>query len=195
MTFGLRGKWRPPVNKTVWLIVLLLLPVVTAETRGASRWSDFDPADYEEDGGSGFTVFSRPGDGVYGFGFGSGLWLKNTPVFGDYLIRLYRHRGERAYYSGIGMTLRLMPRWTVAPYIGGGGNYNYSLSRSGRAADETERAAGGSYWSGHVETGLRIWMPRRLQFIDAAVRRAWNAGPDDYTLVFVGFGTGPPPRR
>lgn len=155
----------------------------------------FDPADYEEEAGSGFTVFSGPDDGIHGFGFNHGTWLKNAPVLGDFLLRAYDHGGERAYYSGIGMTLRLMPRWTFAPYIGGGGNYNYSIARRVEDTGASGRAQGDSYWSGHAETGVRVWIPRRMQYLEAAARQVWNHGPDDYTLLLFTFGRGPLPLR
>ncbi len=190
---------RPTIRVFVCLILAVsVIPAAARRAFGEPRSlidQRFDPAAYEEDGGSGFTVFSGPGDDVHGFGLGHGIWLKNAPVFGDYLIRTYYHGGQRAYYSGVGMTLRLMPRWTLAPHIGGGGNYNYSIARRVDDHQTSGHARGDSYWSGHAETGIRLWIPHRLQYFDVAVRQAWNHGPEDYILFLISFGRGALPRR
>lgn len=182
-----RGWLRPALGWTL----CLLLPAAGIAPAGASG---FDRESYEEPAGSSFSLFASPDDEIYGVGFGSGTWLKNAPVLGDYLLRMYYHGEERAYYSGIGMTLRLMPRWTYAPYVGGGGNYNYAFAHSGRAYEQND-GRGADYWSGHAEAGLRLWRPHRFQFFEVAFRQTWNAGPRDYPLFFIGFGQGPPPVR
>ncbi len=178
--------------------IRLCFALILCAARGAARTSaisGFDREAYEEEAGSGFSMFSNPKDDIHGFGYCAGTWLKNTPVLGEYLARLFYHGGEHAYYSGIGMTLRIMPRRIYAPFIGGGGNYNYSLARSSREIEINGRTVGDSYWSGHAETGIRVWFPRRSMYLEGAVRRTWNAGPEDYTLFFLSYGQGPVPGR
>ncbi len=177
--------------KRAWHIALLVCGL--GEAMGRER---FDPADYEEFGGSAFLVFGAPEQDLYGVGFSFGTWLKGFPVLGDYQLRGFYHGRERAYYSGVGMTLRLMPRWAaIAPYLGAGGNYNHSLSDENDALDAPETSRGESYWNAHAEAGIRLQPLGSSWFYEGAVRRARNFGPADDTQFFVVLGQGPPRGR
>jgi hypothetical protein len=158
----------------------------------------FEREDYEEDAGSSFAVLLNSEDDIYGISFGSGTWLKGTPIFGDYFIRLFSNEIEDAYYSGLGMTFRLMPHWRIAPFIGAGGSYNHSFSggstetdMSGSTEAEELPSRGDSYWGGHTEVGLRLWVKNRLELFEIMGRYTWNSleGDRDYWLVGISTGT------
>jgi hypothetical protein len=158
----------------------------------------FEREDYEEDAGSSFAFLLNPEDDIYGISFGAGTWLKGTPVFGDYFIRIFSNDIEDAYYSGLGMTFRLMPHWKFAPFVGAGGSYNHSLSRGSTEPDmfssmEAERlpSRGDSYWGGHAEAGFRLWIKNRLQLFEIMGRYTWSSleGERDYWLVGISTGT------
>ena len=91
---------------------------------------DFDGRDWEEPAGVTCTALVSPEDGVYGVAFGEGVWLKHTPILGDFSISLFKNDNVGALLSGIGMTIRIMPRWKLAPFVGGVGSF---------AADSTTR--------------------------------------------------------
>ncbi len=172
---------------------LVTLMAAVALRGSAFAWDrGFDRESYEEDAGSSFMLFFSPDEDIYGLGFGSGTWLVNTPVFGDYAVRLYHNGLEKSYYSGIGMTLRIMPRWTWAPFFGAGGGYNHSLSQE-RYEDDGRPTRAASYWSGHADAGLRVWSSERSRFHEIMVRQTWNGSAADYALLLIGFGYGPRP--
>ena len=157
----------------------------------------FDPRDYEEDGGGGFTLLANPDDETYGMRFGFGVWLKNTPIFGDTGVSLVRNNVEDALYSGLDLTLRVMPHWTVAPFAGGGASYNYSLSGEsdkidpGSEGPEALDSRGEDYWGTHVESGIRIWTGRsRISLFELLGRYTWSSldGDRDYWLAGVMIG-------
>lgn len=162
----------------------------------ADIW-DFDGEAYEESAGSTFAVEFNPEDQIYGGGFGWGLWLKNTPVFGDYFLTFFSNGMEDASYGALGLTLRLMPHWKVAPFVGAGGSYNGSASNGGAdeaaAAEEDEPAdRGDSYWGGHVEAGVRVWLASRVRLLELRGRYTWSSLEDNrgYWLIGIGTGTG-----
>ncbi len=165
-------------------------------TVSARAW-DFDRESYEEDAGTNFILLFSPEHAIYGVGMGGGTWLRGTPVFGDYAARLYWNDIEKGLYSGVGMTLRIMPRWTFAPFAGGGGNYNHALTSEVDEPDPDFPKRGESYWSWHAEGGVRFWLHERRQFLDLAWRQTWSSmrGERDYTLIVASFGTGILPGR
>ncbi len=181
--------------KTALVPILAGLILTAATATFASSW-DFDRESYEEDAGSNFLCFFSPEHTIYGIGYGSGTWLRNVPIFGDYSARLYYNGIEKAVYSGVGMTLRVMPRWTWAPFVGAGGHYNYSITQESLDPDERLPSRGDSYWSGHAEGGFRLWLRQRSQFFDVAYRQTWSSlkGERDYALVVLGFGVGAAPQ-
>lgn len=154
---------------------------------------DWDGEQYEEPAGSSFAVILNPSDNVYGAHFGRGLWLKNTPVFGDYFVALFSNGKEDAFYGGMGLTLRLMPHWRVAPFVGAGGSYNWSSKDQSAAQQPADQPPdrGASYAAGHVETGVRFWMTNRARLLEIMGRYTWTAldGDRDYWLVGLGTGT------
>jgi len=178
---------RKPVKLRA-IVVLIVSPVLVLPAFA------FEREDYEEDAGSTFGVLLNPDDGIYGLSAGAGTWLKGTPVFGDYFVRLFSNDIEDAVYSGLGMTLRLMPHWTFAPFVGGGGSYNYSFSddSSDESEDEDLPDGGDSYWGGHAECGLRLWTSNRLGLLEVSGRYTWSSldGERDYWLAVISTGTG-----
>lgn len=172
-----------------------------AAAAGVGAWEydpmTFDSEQYEEDAGPSFAVLLNPADEIYGIHFGWGTWLKKTPVFGDYSLSLFSNGIEDAFYAGIGMTLRLMPHWKAAPFVGVGGNFNYSLSgvepdlpEELRDPDDLE-AKGDNYWGGYVESGVRIWLKKsKMGLFEIMGRYTWSslAGDRDYWLVGISTG-------
>ncbi|MCX7590042.1 MAG: hypothetical protein N2255_00280 [Kiritimatiellae bacterium] len=160
----------------------------------------FEREDYEEEAGASSSFLLNPSDDVYGIGLGGGTWLKGTPVFGDYSVRLFRNGIEDAFYGGIGLTIRIMPHWMLAPFAGAGGSYSHSLSRGASeksarmfssAGEEAER--GRSYWAVEVETGFRFWCGGRLGFLELNFRRLWPSledGRHGYWLIGIGMRPG-----
>ena len=190
------------VSQQCKLVALLLaIPLLGGRLQAGSFWDDdYDREDYEEPAGPSIAFLLNPSDDIWGISLGSGTWLTDTPVFGDYFVRLFYNGIEEATYSGIGMTLRLMPHWSVAPFVGAGGSYNYSFNRAEVDTSDSTfvvqgddySAAGESYWGGHVETGLRIWFNSRVQLIEVMGRYTWssNEGERDYWIVGISTGVG-----
>lgn len=161
---------------------------------------DWDREEHEEDAGSSFAVLFNSRDDVYGIGFGAGTWIRNTPVFGDYFLSLFSNGIEDSWYGGVGMTIRLMPHTKAAPFFGGGGSYNRSLSGS---KDETETGAivvpdeeaslpvrGESYWAWHAEAGVRFWLSGRVGLIELMGRQTWSSQGNDRGYWLVGISMG-----
>lgn len=164
-----------------------------------AAFDDFDAESREEPAGASFGVALNTQDDVYGIVFGSGLWLRDTPVFGNYELDLFSSRIEDAWYSGFGLTLRLMPHTTVAPFAGGGGSYNLTLTEEQDGdfepppgKDEPLPDRGESYWAYHAEAGIRFWVPSVVQLVELCGRYTWSAldGDRDYWMVIVSTGTG-----
>ncbi len=183
------------------LLLLLAIPLFGGFVYGAGMWDDdYDREDYEEPAGASFAFLLNPADDIWGIGIGSGTWLVDTPIFGDYFVRLFYNGLEETTYSGIGMTLRIMPHWRVAPFVGAGGSYNYALNRAEADSEDGSLTvhgddyseAGQSYWGGHAEAGLRIRFDSRLQLLELMGRYTWssNEGDTDYWLVGISTGVG-----
>ncbi len=159
----------------------------------------FEREDYEEPAGASFAALLNPQDGIYGISMGDGTWLKGTPVLGEFFLAIFSNDIEDSFYSGAGMTFRIMPHWRVAPFVGGGGSYNYSFSQG--SGDDDGQAApkdaglpnrGDSYWGWHAEAGFRIWNLEKLGLFEIMFRYTWSSlegGDRDYWLV--GISTGP----
>ena len=187
---------RFPVRVCAVAVLVCILGDATRAVAGS-----FESDDYEEPAGASFAFLLNPDDQIYGIGGGSGLWLRGTPVFGDYFVSLFSSEIENAMYSGVGMTLRLMPHWRVAPFIGGGGSFNYSLSQGSTTnnvtsptstEDEAWPDRGTSYWAGHAEAGVRMWFNNRLQLLEFMLRYTATSheGDRDYWLIGISTGTG-----
>jgi len=162
----------------------------------AVDWDTYNREDYEEPAGASFALLANPKDNIYGVTFGDGTWLKNTPVFGDYFLGTTYNGVEEAWYGSIGMTIRLMPHWRVAPFIGAGGSYNYSLS--GLSSNTTTTTAkeysdqGDSYAGGHAEAGIRVLSENRAMLFEIMGRYTWTSLKEDrnYWLVGISIGIG-----
>jgi hypothetical protein len=190
------------VSRQCKLVALLLaIPLLGGRLQAGSFWDDdYNREDYEEPAGPSFAFLLNPADDIWGISVGAGTWLTGTPIFGDYFARLFHNGIEEATYSGLGMTLRLMPHSTVAPFVGAGGSYNYSLTTVESHTGDTTlvvhgknySAVGKSYWGGHVETGVRVWFSSRLQLLEVMGRYTWsgNEGDRDYWLVGISTGVG-----
>ena len=161
----------------------------------------FDPAPYEEPAGPSFAFHLNPDAQIYGIAGGSGTWLTGTPIFGDYFVALFSNELEDAVYSGVGMTFRIMPHWRVAPFVGIGGGYNYSLSHGSETnsvasitiqTGEHTADRGTSYWAGHGEAGVRVWFNNRLRLLELMLRYTATShdGDRDYWLIGISTGTG-----
>lgn len=174
-----------PMRTLIALIILFMV------TDGACA---YEREDYEESAGSSFSFLMNPDAGIYGVSMGSGTWLKNAPIFGDYFIRYLVSDIEDATYTGAGLTLRLMPRWALAPFIGAGGSYNYRLSVLSAYQEEssTLKYMGDSYWGGHVECGFRLWMVNKVQLLEFMGRYTVSSSGDghEYWLASIATGTG-----
>ncbi|MBA4387897.1 MAG: hypothetical protein C0404_07940, partial [Verrucomicrobia bacterium] len=128
----------------------------------------FDRESMEEEGGDSFAFFGNTQDKIYGISFVKGTWIKDTPIMGNYFLSIYKNGKEESSYSGAGMTIRLMPRWWFSPFAGGGGGYNYSISRKSTKETQDADAAttkgepvepkdrGDSHWAALAEGGFRI---------------------------------------
>lgn len=162
----------------------------------ATAMAEYNREDYEEPAGASFSCFFNTEDEIYGMSLGDGTWLKNTPVFADYQIALFSHGAEDSWYSGMGLTIRLMPHWNFAPFIGAGGSYNYSFKRREENPifyeENTETDQGDSYWGGHSEAGFRFWTKNRVKLLELSGRYTWSSlsGERDYWLVSISTGTG-----
>jgi hypothetical protein len=156
---------------------------------GAARaydWENYRVEDFEEPAGAHSLFESNPADGLYGVGLGDGTWLRGAPVLGDYFLSFFWNGKEDAVYAGVGMTLRLMPRASFAPFAGGGGSYNQVLA-SDAPADEVEQ--GRSYWGAHAEGGIRF--RARGRWYEMLGRYVWSSSgieAPDYWLIRLGCG-------
>jgi hypothetical protein len=173
--------------------------MLAATCFGSTIWDDdFRHEDYEEEAGATFMVLLYPADRVYGVAFGSATWLKNTPVCGDYFIDILSNGVEDEWYAGLGMTLRLMPHWTVAPFAGIGGAYHHSAGENDPqppadgTADGEPPDRGDSYWSWHFEGGVRWWTGGAIQLVELMGRQTMPnlEGDRDYWTIGISTGTG-----
>jgi hypothetical protein len=173
--------------------------ILAASCLGSAIWDDgFRHEDFEEDAGATFMVLFNPADDIYGIAFGSATWLKNTPICGDYFMDIVSNGIEDEWYAGLGMTLRLMPHWTVAPFVGVGGAYNHSAgdgeAETPQTGEPVEGPAdrGDSVWSWHVEGGIRWWIGGAIQLVEVMGRQTMPnlEGDRDYWTVGISTGTG-----
>jgi hypothetical protein len=157
-----------------------------------------DPDDREEPAGGAAGILVDPSGEHWGLSIESDMWLRGTPVFADYFGRLIWNDVEEDWYAAAGLSLRLMPHWSVAPFVGSGGSYNQAMSASSEQDTETEDAEPAdraeSYWSGHVESGIRFWLPSRYHMLEFIGSYNWTSleGEDrDYWLVGIVLGVDP----
>jgi hypothetical protein len=157
-----------------------------------------DADDLEVPAGESFLLFANPSDEVFGFSGNSAMWIRDTPVLGDYFAQIFWNGIEDAVYAGLGLTIRLMPHWDVAPFAGVGGSYNCSLGANSGEDDAGETPdgelpdRGDSYWGGHVEAGVRFRAANRWSMFEVMVRYTWSSldGDRDTWIAGIGAGTG-----
>lgn len=181
------------------LLTGAVLAMTSSFLLAGSIWGDdYNREDQEEDAGATFMVQINPPDDIYGFCFGSGTWLKGTPIFGDFGVDMLSNGKEDEWYAGVSMTIRIMPHWDVAPFIGAGGAYHRSANdnstNSPKAVVAGEPAdRGDSYWGWHAEAGIRFWLPNRVRLVELMGRYVWTglSGDDrDYWVAGIATGTG-----
>jgi hypothetical protein len=180
------------------LLLALAILGLTPPPAGASMWEEQE--EREVPAGTSFTFQFNPADEIYGISAGYGLYVVDTPFFGDYFLTLFNNELEQAFYTGLGMTVRVMPHWKVAPFVGGGGSYNFSLSSgnndssividNGQATLEETNPRGESYWGGHVETGVRFRFASRIQLLELSGRYTWSSAEGDVNYWLVGISVG-----
>jgi len=149
------------------VFALFLAPFVMAQS--------YDVRHYEESAGLSVAGFYGESGDIYGGGFESGAWLTGTPVFGELFGHWFSHKKEAGNYYAVGMSLRILPRWTVAPFAGGGAAYNRLLSE--QAVDQRAdpaRSPESSYWTAFADAGLRIWINDQRTFLEGTYRYHWS---------------------
>ena len=138
---------------------------------------------------------------MYGLSLDEGIWLKGWPVFGNLSVRLFQDGQGHSFFSGIGMTLRVMPRSAVAPFVGAGGSFNYAWSSSPgtgsssvipaeKIAEEAARKDSDSYWGGHAEAGIRLWLDGKIRVVEVSGRYTWSSAGAEANYWLAGISTG-----
>lgn len=148
-----------------------------------------DGAAYEEPAGMSFALFGEPGGDVYGGGFETGIWLRHTPILGEWFGHWFSNEVQQGNYYALGLTLRLMPRTAIAPFIGAGAAYNGLSGEHGNASLEVE--PDDRYWTGHAEAGLRWgWGVGQAYFVEGTYRYHWadTTWPNDYGWISLEYG-------
>ncbi len=168
--------------------------LIIALAYATSAKAEYNREDYEETAGSSVSILFNTEDNIYGMSTGEGTWLKGTPIFGNYAISLVSNEAEDAWYSGVGMTLRIMPHWRFTPFVGAGGSYNYSFSRREENVlfyeENTESDLGDSYWGGHAEAGFRLWTAEHRKMYEISAQYIWTSLDREYWLVGISTGIG-----
>lgn len=140
----------------------------------------------EEEGGACFDFLFNPSEKIYGLIYNVCVWIRSTPIFGKTSVGFMRNGILDCSYGIVGITLRLMPRKYIAPFIGGICEFNYSFS-----SDKEYNETANYFWSTSGESGLRIG--NKNTFIEIAVRYTkiyTDASDNNYFLIVFLF----PPR-
>lgn len=170
------------------MIRCLFIGVVTA--LWASHALALNAADYEEAAGFSLLGFRDPSGEVYGGGFESGVWLRGTPVFSEIFGHWFANTLQDANYYGIGITVRMMARTAIAPFVGVGGSYNGLTSRRNEVP-ALLRPPDNSYWAGHGEAGLRLWLgPGRAYFVEGTYREHWTESGSAFDFGWIALEYG-----
>jgi hypothetical protein len=144
----------------------------------------------EEPAGSYVSVLAGPRIG--GVSVGSGTWLRDTWILGDYEASTYWQSEEEALFASLGLILRVMPRTDVAPFLGFGGAYNQTISgQESGLEDGVEITRGRSHFSVITEAGVRI--ARDVGFWELSVRYAMlnvEAEGSDHLYGRIAYGVG-----
>lgn len=113
-----------------------------------------------------------------------------TPIFGKAFLHAARLEKADAWYGGVGMIFRLMPHWSVAPFLGSGGGYYHPWSSSRDTASDGKAVEPRSFWAGRVECGFRVDLPGGQQFVEAAAGYTWVGTGDDLDFGSLGWAYG-----
>jgi hypothetical protein len=184
------------MKRTQYLLVVLVMGVMLFGGGVLRGWGmdlmDFNGEDYEDPAGSLAFFECNPVDSIYGLGFSQQTWLKNTPIMGDIFFTLFYNDLEDMVYGGVGISLRLMPHWPVAPFIGVGGSANMPLAQSDSKETQTtadEPESGASYGAGHVEAGIQ-WERKEgvIEILARFVTTSSEIPESDYGLIRIGYG-------
>ncbi len=160
----------------------LLLALWTSPTAA------YDVENYEEAGGGAISFWINPVDTLYGLSLDNSVWLRQTPIMATYFLATFWTGKEEAWYSGIGLTLRIMPHWRFAPYAGGGGSYNLSMMKGDQDDLDPEIDDWGeSFWAWHAEGGLRITFPRKRSALELGFRYTWPSLDGDSREYWMGI--------
>ena len=162
-----------------WMLTAGLAGALGQACLAKDFWEDDE--EKEEYAGANVAFLCNPQADIYGGSAGWGVWIKKTPFYGDYFASLFYNGLENGMYAGLGMTVRVMPHWPVAPFIGVGGSYNPVLSKR----DSGIPGLGDSYLGGHAESGVRLALPKVRYAFELSGRYTWSShgGDMDYWLI------------
>ncbi len=152
--------------------------------------SDYDVDKIEESAGMSLAIFRDLSGDVYGGGYETGVRIVDTIIFGEIFGHWMFNRIENGTYYSVGVALRLMPRWDVAPFAGVGGAYNGLLSDRNDRLEEPAPRPAQSYWSAHAEGGLRYWFGAHNHFIEATYRHHYSDSGSDYEYGWLAIEYG-----
>jgi len=172
------------------LLPVLLWATLPAATASSLFGSDYDVDKIEESAGMSLAIFRSTDGEIYGGGYETGVRIVNAPILGEIFGHWLSNDLEEGNFYSVGVTLRLMPRWDVAPFAGFGAAYNGLISdRSDDFASPLPRPAQ-SYWSGHVEGGLRLWFGVNRHFIEGTYRHHYSDAGRDYAYGWASIEYG-----
>ncbi len=170
------------------LAVALVLPLDAYA--GSIFGSDYDVDKIEESAGMSLAIFRSTDGEVYGGGYETGVRIVNTPILGEIFGHWLSNDLEEGNFYSIGVTLRLMPRGDIAPFAGFGAAYNGLISdRSDHFGSPPHRPAQ-SYWSAHVEGGLRLWFGTHRHFVEGTFRQHYSDSGSDFAYAWVAIEYG-----
>lgn len=191
------------MNGKPGFLAVMLAALLLAERCTYGFDDDFGGSTSEEPAGTSWAALVGPDAGVYGVSFSEGTRLKGTPIFGDLSISFFQNDSAESFFSSIGITIRVMPRWNLAPFVGAGGSFNYAWSSarvSGASSSipaqvivqEAVRPESRSYWGGHAEAGARLTIESKVRMIEVFGRYTWSSSglSGNYWLVGVSTGLG-----
>jgi hypothetical protein len=155
----------------------------------ASQGLSYEREDLEEPDGYTSHILFNSEDDIYGLGSGHATWIKNLPIYGNYFIEFFHNGIEEATYGAMGLTIRLMPRWQLAPFVGVGGSYNHSFSGSRTSETLELQDQGDSYYAGYAAGGLRWLINDRRGYLELFGRQVSSSlsGDRDYWVAGLGM--------
>ncbi len=173
----------------------ILMVTLCATLTAQAEWSRVGNEKIEESAGGGGLFEINPADNIYGAYYSDSTRLIHAPIAGNLEVGFLYNGIEEALYGSAGMTFRLIPRTPIAPFIGGGGNYNLSIIRYGgwvmtESGQRVEQ--GDSYWSMFAEAGIRFQAIHHTYW-EVGARYAWtdsDLDDADYWSGRLGYGIG-----